>query len=207
LPSAIGFDPCSLDALIKRGGLTAGVLSVMLLHLELDGRVASLPGTAPSACLKPEPNVPMIDILVYLFENYYDFTAHPKPDALARKLSAAGFEEEEISVALDWLDGLKTARVAEFTSDHRSMRLYTDDEQEKLGVDCLNFIVFLEAAGVITPALRELVVERGMLLEDDPLPLGKFKIIVLMVLWSREQDLEPLIVEELLYDADPDLLH
>lgn len=149
----------------------------------------------------------MIDILVYLFENYQDFTAHPKPDALARKLTAVGFEETEISVALDWLDGLKTARVAEFTSDRRALRIYTADEQQKLGVDCLNFVVFLELARVITPALRELIVERGMSLEDDPVPLSKFKIIVLMVLWSREQNLEPLIVEELLYDADPELFH
>ena len=149
----------------------------------------------------------MIDVLVYLFENYYDFTKHPKPEALARKLSAVGFEDDEISVALDWLAGLKSARVAEFASDRRALRIYTEDEQEKLGVDCLNFIVFLELADVITPALRELAVERGMSLDDDPVPLAKFKIIVLMVLWSREQDLEPLIVEELLYDADPELLH
>lgn len=149
----------------------------------------------------------MIDILVYLFENYHDFTAHPKPDALTRKLTAVGFEEEEISVALDWLNGLKSARVTEFASDRRALRIYTDDEQQKLGVDCLNFIVFLELAGVITPTLRELIVERGMSLDDDPVPLAKFKIIVLMVLWSRDQDLEPLIVEELLYDTDPELLH
>lgn len=149
----------------------------------------------------------MIDVLVYLFENYYDFTTHPKPEALARKLSAVGFEDDEISVALDWLAGLKSARVAEFASDRRALRIYTEDEQEKLGVECLNFVVFLELAGVITPALRELIVERGMSLDDDPVPLAKFKIIVLMVLWSREQDLEPLIVEELLYDADPELLH
>jgi DNA processing protein len=44
LLSALGFDPCGLDALTERCGLTADVLSVMLLHLELDGRVASLPG-------------------------------------------------------------------------------------------------------------------------------------------------------------------
>ena len=149
----------------------------------------------------------MIDILVYLFENYYDFTGHPKPDALARKLSTVGFEKEDISVALDWLAELKSARVAEFASDRRAQRIYTADEQQKLGVDCINFIVFLELANVVTPALRELIVERSMSLEDDPLPLGKFKIIVLMVLWSREQDLEPLIVEELLCDADPELLH
>ncbi|MFZ4536272.1 DUF494 family protein [Propionivibrio sp.] len=149
----------------------------------------------------------MIDILVYLFENYSDFSSHPKPNALARKLSAVGFEKGDISEAIVWLAGLKSARVAEFSTDHRSLRIYLDEEQQKLGTDCLSFIFFLEAAGVITPALRELVVERGLMLEDDPVPLAKFKIIVLMVLWSREQDLEPLIVEELLYDADPELLH
>lgn len=44
LLSAMGFDPCGLDELAGRCGLTADTLSVMLLHLELDGRVASLPG-------------------------------------------------------------------------------------------------------------------------------------------------------------------
>lgn len=40
----MGFDPCGLDELAERSGLAAEVLSVMLLHLELDGRIASLPG-------------------------------------------------------------------------------------------------------------------------------------------------------------------
>ena len=44
LLQAMGFDPCGLDDLASRCNLTADALSVMLLHLELDGRVASLPG-------------------------------------------------------------------------------------------------------------------------------------------------------------------
>ena len=87
------------------------------------------------------------------------------------------------------------------------MRIYSAGEQQKLGTDCLSFIIFLESAGVITPALRELIIERGMILDDDPVPLAKFKIIVLMVLWSREQGLEPLIIEELLFEADPEQRH
>lgn len=149
----------------------------------------------------------MIDILVYLFENFHDFSSHPKPDDLARKLSVVGFEGQEISVALNWLAGLKKLPTTEFACDTRSLRIYAIGEQQKLGVECLSFIIFLEDAGVITPALRELIIERGMALQDDPVPLGKFKIIVLMVLWRREQSLEPLIVEELLYEADPERLH
>lgn len=44
LLQAMGFEACTLDELIQRSGLTADVVSVMLLHLELDGRVATLPG-------------------------------------------------------------------------------------------------------------------------------------------------------------------
>ena len=149
----------------------------------------------------------MIDILVYLFENYQDLSAHPKPDALARKLSAIGFEDEDISLALVWLNGLKNSRPAEWSSSSLSHRVYTAEEQQRLGAECLSFLIFLETAGVISPHLRELVIEHAMRLDDDPVSLDKFKIIVLMVLWSREQDLEPLIVEELLYNDDPELMH
>jgi len=44
LLASMGFDPCGLDELASRSGLTADTLSVMLLHLELDGHIASLPG-------------------------------------------------------------------------------------------------------------------------------------------------------------------
>ena len=44
LLAALGFDPIGLDALAARTGLDAGTLSARLLDLELDGRVARLPG-------------------------------------------------------------------------------------------------------------------------------------------------------------------
>ncbi|MCK9282984.1 MAG: DNA-processing protein DprA [Rhodocyclaceae bacterium] len=42
--AALGYDPCTLDGLVDRTGLTADTLLAMLLVLELDGRVAQLPG-------------------------------------------------------------------------------------------------------------------------------------------------------------------
>lgn len=44
LLDAMGYDPASLDALIGTTGFTAGALSSMLLMLELEGVVASMPG-------------------------------------------------------------------------------------------------------------------------------------------------------------------
>jgi len=41
----IGFDPVDLDTLSMRSGLTVGELSAMLLTLELEGRISTLPGS------------------------------------------------------------------------------------------------------------------------------------------------------------------
>ena len=44
LLNCIGFDPCDMDTLASRSGLTAERLYAILLQMELDGRIASLPG-------------------------------------------------------------------------------------------------------------------------------------------------------------------
>ncbi len=46
----------------------------------------------------------MFDVLVYLFENYYQTETYPDQDTLERKLHAAGFENDDIQDALDWLN-------------------------------------------------------------------------------------------------------
>ena len=41
----------------------------------------------------------MFDVLVYLFENYYQTETYPDQDTLERKLHAAGFGNDDIQ---DW---------------------------------------------------------------------------------------------------------
>lgn len=152
----------------------------------------------------------MFEILVYLFENYYDFDARPAPDTLARKLSAAGFSEDEISEAFDWLSGLKSEISSAddaLSCSRRSLRIYTEEEQCKLGSEGIGFLTFFESAGVVSPAIRELIVDRALALSDDQVPLGRLKVIVLMALWSRDKELDTLIVEELLSESDDELAH
>ena len=68
-------------------------------------------------------------------------------------------------------------------------------------------MAFLEAAGVISPPQRELILERTLILADEVVSLEKLKIVALMVLWSQAQTLEPLIIEELLNVSDDSPLH
>ena len=44
LLDAMGYDPCDIDSLLERSGLTADALYPILLRMELDGRIATLAG-------------------------------------------------------------------------------------------------------------------------------------------------------------------
>ena len=147
----------------------------------------------------------MFDVLVYLFENYYQTEAYPDQDTLARKLHAAGFENDDIHEALDWLNSL--TRLPEDgppdSLDARSsFRGYAADESAKLSLESRGFIAFLEGAKVLSPLLRELLIERAMALPDDIVGLDKLKVIVLMVLWTRRGNVDALILDELLPDGE-----
>ena len=155
-------------------------------------------------------NAAMFDILVYLFENFFHIDAHPEPEQLALKLSAAGFEDEEISEALQWLDGLQVSGVGSLpaiAADNDSIRCFGQEEIVKLDTECRGFLAFLESAGVLNPLTRELILDRAMALSDHTVPLSRLKIIVLMVLWSQHQAMDTLILEELLSGSEARYLH
>jgi Smg protein len=152
----------------------------------------------------------MFDILVYLFENYYTPEACPSADVLAKRLAAAGFEHEDIDDALGWLMGLAetTEQCVELAQSPGSgTRIYAETEQSHLGVDSIGFISFLESTEALSPALREIVIDRAMATTEAPVSLEKIKIIALMVLWSQEAEVDHLILEELLRGDEDRLLH
>ena len=152
----------------------------------------------------------MFDVLVYLYENYYRPDACPDADTLARKLSAAGFEGDEIDSALSWLSGLATVTQTTIPvayADSSSFRIFMDAEYDRLGADCIGFLSFLESAGVLNPLLREVVIERALATDETPVSLESLRVIVLMVFWSQGEEPDALILEELLEDGAPRQMH
>ena len=141
----------------------------------------------------------MIDILVYLFENYLP-DACPEPAILARKLTAAGFEQEEISEALTWLDGLEQSETVllHLRPQGEAIRIYGTEEINRLPLECRGFLTFLEQAGTLDPELRELVIERALALTDGVISVSKVEVIVLEDKWRRQHEFDALVLEELL---------
>ena len=171
----------------------------------------------------------MFEVLVYVYENYWQGDACPELHHLSRKLTAVGFEVDEIHDALVWLDALniaaqstqiylpavgagvqpadKNAAPGLQAQSSGSLRVYSVVEQEHLGAACLGFVSFLESSGVLPPRMREIVLDRAMAAPGDPLMLDDLKIIVLMVYWSFGEEPDALVLDELCDDAEFRVAH
>ena len=131
---------------------------------------------------------------------------------MAKKLSAVGFDDVEISEALVWLNDLAAMAGVEQSSTFASKgtRFYVRQELDVLGASAIGFIQFLESAGLLSPLQREIVIERALALDEAPVSLGKLKIIVLMLLWSQGKEPDALMFDDLFgaeEDQAPRLLH
>jgi len=170
----------------------------------------------------------MYDVLVFVYENYWRGDACPEPEQLGRKLSANGFEDDEIRDALQWLDGLSLATQgiqltrnedesitvgAPISSEPalapspNAMRVYSTAEQDHLGAECLGFLSFLDSAQALPAGMREVVIERAMAAPGDPVALEELKIIVLMVHWSTGIEPDALVLDELCDDPADRVAH
>jgi Smg protein len=163
----------------------------------------------------------MFEVLVFVYEHYWGGEACPELQQLERKLSAHGFEADEIHQALVWLDGLNIAAQSTSLADSPpqgtaapaaaqsagSMRVYSVAEQDHLGAECLGFIYFLESSGVLPAPMREIVVERAMAACGEPVSLDDLKIILLLVYWSFGQEPDALVLDELCDPAEGRLPH
>lgn len=140
----------------------------------------------------------MFDILVFLFENYFHAGAYPDQETLSKRLSAAGFDSQDISQALSWLSGLEHPDQAGGSlvgSD--GFRYYTEQELSALSAEGRGFLMFLETAGVINALQREVIIERVLALDEPAADLEQVKLIVLMVLWNQNEAVDTLVLDEL----------
>jgi Smg protein len=142
----------------------------------------------------------MYDILVFVFENCQQAELAYDRERVAKKLSAAGFEDSDISEAMHWLAGMGVtpSGVREPLPDSRStFRAYAPRELAKLGADCRGFLMTLEHSRILSAETRELVIERALAASGDALSLEQLKLVVLMVLWNQQTPTSQLVAEDL----------
>jgi Smg protein len=155
----------------------------------------------------------VLDILIYLFENYFDadLDCAPEPDrdTLRDELERAGFSEREVGRALEWLEQLSADpnRTGAIPGS-RAIRIFDAREQARLDTECRGYIVYLENIGIVSPAQRELVIDRLLALDVQQIDIEQVKWVVLMVLFSQPgQQSAYLRMEDLVFDNRLQVVH
>ena len=158
----------------------------------------------------------MLDVLMYIFENYIDDHEQmddPDVTALTTELGHAGFREGEITKAFEWLEDLSVLceqddyphKINNIVS---STRIYSEQEKQKFAMAAIGFLARLEFYKIITPAVREVILDRAMALESGNIDLDQMKWVAMMVLYNQPgRETNYLWLENLLFDLEQDVLH
>jgi len=151
----------------------------------------------------------IFDVLIYLFENYLEDEIDLMPDSegIKAELRLAGFKNNEINRAFDWLESLAEQSNIQ-PSISATFRIFSEPEKQKLDIECRNFLLFLERSGILTTTTREIVIDRAMAIENNRLTLEELKWAVLMVLLNQsDDDIAFSRMEDIIYDLVPTLFH
>ena len=169
----------------------------------------------------------VLDLLMYLFENYiYDEPdATPDREALSESLEEAGFSGNEIERAFAWLDELARQRqvatmnqtdvgspgaMPSFPTSQtpKSCRIFNAAELERLDLDARGLLMYLENMGVLDASSIELVINRLMALDAEEASMEEVKWVVLMVLFNQPgQEANYAWMEDLMLDEEGEHRH
>lgn len=152
----------------------------------------------------------MLEVLAYLFEQFYNADGLPDVSQLAKKLSLAGFEGEDIHDALAWLGELKQIDATPYRAlDTQSgaLRSLQPIELARFSDEAAQFLFSLDAAKILTAGERELVLDRVWREPEGEVSVERIKLIVLMVIWQKRDALSNLLIEDLLFGRDGAALH
>lgn len=150
----------------------------------------------------------ILEVLMYLFENYMIEDSELQPDRadLEHELTNMGFTNGEIGKAFNWLEDL--SELCEINADDdnsksiHAYRHYTAHETLKINVEVQGVLLMLEQSGMINSKTREIIIDRIMALDIEDSDTDNSKWVIMMVLCNidtADSTLE--LAEELVFDG------
>ena len=152
----------------------------------------------------------MFEVLVYLFENYFEVDVRPDHSTLEKELFAAGFDTDDINGAFNWfsaLEEMSEKASAPNSSYNTGFRIYAEAETKKINAESISFVMFLEQAKILNAAQRELIIDRAMALPQPEVRIEETRWIVLMALWNQGKANDYLFVEDAVFGKNTPTLH
>ena len=130
-----------------------------------------------------------LDVLLYLFEYYSEDNDLEEDDdfEIRNKLKVAGFREDAIEHALDWVGIFKDSSSNNTIQKpgSKSIRVLNDEEKNLLDEECQNYILRLEKFGLLPPLKRELLIDKLTSIGFEPMDIEVLKALSILMLFQE----------------------
>lgn len=138
----------------------------------------------------------ILDVLTYMFDYLFEVVIDEDNNNimdnmdLKQHLKQMGFEKEKVDKAMNWLEEIAVLQSEKQKSfeTHGGLRIYSLEEQRKLGSKVMGLLMFMENAQQINTTQRESIIEQVMRLEQSSISMGDFKWVVMMVLGDNSNE-------------------
>ena len=141
----------------------------------------------------------MLDLLIYLFENYISTKPKLNMNDITLELEQAGFNDKDISSAFDWFNHLEKINSGSELTNEKSLRVLSQKEYEKISSEAFTFLTFLLNAKILNSTEFEVILDQIMILNQKSINIDEMRWIVMMTLWKSGKENSYLFVEDSLF--------
>lgn len=157
-------------------------------------------------------NENIIDVLVYLFENYMtehvDLKENYTVNHIYQGLEDAGFTKKIIDHAFQWLHDVNEMSNQIIQQSADAHRIYAGIERQFLDEECIDFIMYLEDTKILNPSTREFLVNSLLNLNADNIDVDDLQWLALIILYIQpDQEQAFASMESLMFDPPVDHEH
>lgn len=132
----------------------------------------------------------LLDVLIYLLTNYAGIEVPISEVTIKNELTAAGFDAEDIVRAFGWIDSFSEYVESDDshirTPDSGSMRLYSEEEKQHIGVSGLDFLAKLVSNDSIDSGELERLLDILMTIDIDSMNDNQLKRLILLLLVEED---------------------
>lgn len=127
----------------------------------------------------------LLEVLILLYHNYVKREQQRLP-----QLEQWFIEVRKRSFLVEQLEKgivVENQETSSNYSDTSATRLYTEDELEKLSMECIRYLITLEQKGTITAAQREDIIQKA-LTSQEPVELSELKWLTYKIIAKNKTE-------------------
>lgn len=136
----------------------------------------------------------VLELLIGLFsKKVHGQAPRASKMTLEHALSLATMDKVDVTNAIHWLDSLvKQARAArqDMKPSDSAIRMYSHEERERLGSDCIQLLTDWQNMRVITALQREVIIEQMLSLEVSEVSMNQIRWVAFLVLTADSKNPE-----------------